>query len=701
MRPARQGQGDSMQYVKVDIASKARGRDTLLFADAENVVREGGSVGFILENNLYLLDLDATVPEAKFVADYIISRYPDIIVFKTPKAGGYHFLFRSPSDIKAGVGFMTIFGFPMDIKKARGHAILPDNFPGRSYYNGCTDITSFEERMKDYGVFISPQELRALIPYAKEVFNVVDLTALPEGTRNDTIFKWLCRWARFRGATELNRYAPVISKIAHFSLKEIQNAIKSIDRYVAAENVDMIEEEELGDLVVGKDLLELSVHMLDYIRRTGVMKYDICTGNYSTTLQLAHDKLLSQLDMWNYFRIYFKDHAKYKLPDKNGELKLAPVNDVDLRTIFDFISKHITFNSRLKDYEAIPEWDGQKRIDSFMKDFYDCDANPNFFRLLMTSLVGKMKDPAGCYVPFFFDLVGAKGTGKSLLFRRLLGERYYTTIIPSQREDDVCVNIYSKGAVIAVDDECILTQGKGFNVWSEDKLKNFVTLAEDTFARKFQNVEYHPRGFVLCRTSNYIKTATDTDERRQIIFESGLPPRECRILKLPEDFFVQLRAEAKAYYEKYGVYKLTPEDWSAVEAQQIDYIDEDNKFVCDIKDFLASAFEDYKARNERWYSNKPGGAFVTWQHYKNWYEFKNGRTDPMSGMLFWKNMRIVAQKSRYIDIPARRACVAGKPQQIAFLLLSRWEESQRKQKDAGLVPPKLTMADDVFEGLED
>lgn len=691
--------GERVQYVNVDVKNKSRGRDVLSFEAAQDVVRTGNTVGFIMEGNTYLLDLDATVPEAKFVADYIISKYPTIIAFKTPKVGGYHFLFRSPADIRAGVGFMTIFGFPMDIKKARGHGILPDNFPGRQYYNGCTDLESFDTRMRDYDVFITAQELRDLIPYSKNVRDPVDLTALPEGTRNDTIFKWLCRWARFRGATELEQYASVISKITSFPLKEIQNSIKSIDRYVS-EGDDLIDEEEVEGLIMGKDLLELSVNMLDYIRRSGVLKYDICTGNYFTTLKLAHSPSLSQLDMWNYFRIYFKDHARYWFKDANGETKFKPVNDIDLRGIFDFISKHVTFNSRLKDYEAIPAWDKTPRIKTFMRDFYACDANPNFFLLFMTAIVGKMKEPDKCYVPFFFDLVGAKGTGKSLLFRRLLGSKYYTVITPSQREDDVCVNIYSKGAVIAVDDECILTQGKGFSVWSEDKLKNFVTLPEDVFARKFQNVEYHPRGFVLCRTSNSIKTATDTDERRQIIFEAGLAPRDCRILSLPDYFFQQMVAEAKDFYEKFGVYKLTKSDWESVEAQQVDYIDEDNKFVCDVKDFLAAAFEDAKQHGERWYSKKAGGMFVTWQHYKNWSEFKNAYAQPMSGALFWKNMRIISKKGRYIDIPVRRLCVGGRPQQIAFLLPDEWEDAQKMQKDAGLAPAKLDKFGDVFEGLE-
>lgn len=672
-----------MQYVRVNANDKSRGRDTYSYEKAYDIVSNGGTVGFILEDNMYLLDLDAQDEGGKYVADYIIKNYPDIIAFKTPKAGGYHFLFRSPVKIKAGVGFTSIFGYPIDIKRASGHAILPDNFPGREYVNGCVDIQSFDLAMKDYSVFITPQELRLLIPYSKDVRDVIDLAHLQQGERNDSIFRWLARWGRFRGATELERYAAVISKIAGFPLKEIMNSIKSIDRYIQ-EDEERIEEEEIEGNIVGKDLLDLSVNVMDYIARSNIIQYDICTGLYHTTLRLAHKDMLSQLEMWNYFRIYFKDRARYWTKNKDGETKLKPVSDVDLRSIFDFVSQHCQFNSRLNVYNEIPEWDGEMRIDMFLKLYFDCDAPSQFFLLLMTAIVGKLKEPDKCYCPFFFDLCGNKGTGKTLLFRRLLGERFFTTIIPSQREDDVCTNIYSKNAVIALDDECLLTQGKGFSVWSEDKLKAFVTLSEDVFARKFQNVEYHPRGFVLCRTSNFVKSATDTDERRQIIFESKLPPRECRILDLPPEFWQQMLAEAKVYYEMHGIYKLTEKDWEMIANQQAEYIDTENIFTAEINEFLHDTFVEINKESGKYYITlyRDGKTYITtWEQYTRWKLDKHPYQNPMSGALFWKNIRTVSQKSGCVEQSSKRTRIAGSaPTLVAILhpdVFNRDERSVR------------------------
>lgn len=923
--------GDTVRYVLVNVEDKSRGADVFDYTQALIHRDSGRTIGFVLEENLYLLDLDATVPQGKFVADYIIGQYPDIICFKTPKAGGYHFLFKSPANIKCGVGFMTIFGFPIDIKKARGHAILPDNFPGRSYVNGCKNLETFNEVMQDYNVFLTPQELRDLIPYGKDVKNPVDLTSLVQGERNETIFRWLARWGRGRGVTQLENYAKVISQISGFSYKEIQNSIKSIHRYMDEDN-EPIEEEEIEGLILGKNLLDLAINVVDYIKRSGLMSYDICTGNYTCSLRLADKNLMSQVDMYNYFRLYFKDKVRYWYKNEEGKTVLKPVSELDLKNIFELVTKQCTYNSRLKVYEEIPKWDGIPRINTFLKLYMDCNAKPEFFLLLMTALVGKLKEPDKCYVPFFFDMCGNKGClrgktpisikkengrvctktlktlfkmqqsgerffiktlneethtleytigrvvyngrkptykvsfengksvsgtkdhmfytqngwkelkdltigddvltktitknkqqrtdvkeifvmyhpsaalkqiydkkigkvysyfrvpehraiyeahknnmtldeykdalndltgtrsqnmwfipdgmcvhhknhdyhdnrienlelmstiehdrlhgkqrktlycdeytkvvgikrcygnsnigtteqdvydincvgnhnyfangvlvhncGKTLLFKRLMGEKFMTTIVPSQREDDICTNIYSKGALIALDDECLLTQGKGFSVWTEDKLKAFVTQSEDVFARKFQNVEYHPRGFVLCRTSNFVKSATDTDERRQIIFESNLPPRECRIKpdRLSDRYFEQMRAEAKEYYEKNGLYQLKPEDWRAIEIQQSEYVDDENIFISETKEYLFEVFNHIKLNDNKYYSNlimRPEETVVTWETYRKWVMDKNAYGKPMSGALFWKNIRSIGQKTGIVKPLMGRLSVFG------------------------------------------
>jgi hypothetical protein len=59
-----------VQYVKVNANDKSRGRDTYSYEKAYDIVSNGGTVGFILEDNMYLLDLDAQDEGGKFFDRY-------------------------------------------------------------------------------------------------------------------------------------------------------------------------------------------------------------------------------------------------------------------------------------------------------------------------------------------------------------------------------------------------------------------------------------------------------------------------------------------------------------------------------------------------------------------------------------------------------------------------------------------------------
>lgn len=698
-----------MDYVKV-FANKSRDKVTFGSDVAKAFISAGQTVGFVMPKDMYILDLDSTSPRAKYIADYIIQRYPQMIVFKTPKAGGYHFIFKSESGIKAGTGFVTIFGCTVDIKRGNTHGILPDNFAGREYYNGVMSFDEFNKVIDDYNLWLSAQELRDLIPYTRDTMLPLDLTNLTTGTRNDTVFHWLMRWKKFKNVEDLNKYTRVISQLTNFSEKEITNSAKSCERYaIEDEQTEQtpILEAEIDRVITGKTLDELAVKTMDFLQKTKLIQFDICTGCYKTTLTLAHKDVMSQRDMWELFRVYFKDRIRYASKDReSGELRLKPISDLDLKSIFAFISNHCTYNSRAKMYEDIPAWDGKERIKEFLKMFYDCDANPNFFMLFMTAVVGKMKEPDKCYVPFFFDFCGEKGVGKSLMFKRILGNDLCIEIQLASREEDLCSAIYGKGAIIAVDDECHISEK-----WSDDRFKNFVTLDEDVFSRKFQDIERHKRAFVMCRTSNHVKSATDTDERRQIIFESKLPANTCRIWydQVPETYFVQLRAEAKAYYEANGIYKLTREDWEEVHRQQGYYIDDENSFAQSMYVFINAIYDDVYAElyqycyyiPEKNYPPEQAHIFVSWKHYAKWHNATHQPGLPMTGPAFWKNVRIASQKTKVLQGNMRRLLVPEWGMQLQCTEFDvQWYCTSRGKPVPNAFKPKQRIPINVNERIE-
>ena len=59
------------------------------------------------------------------------------------------------------------------------------------------------------------------------------------------------------------------------------------------------------------------------------------------------------------------------------------------------------------------------------KEYIYARTNPSFFWLYMTAIIGKIKEPSKCYVPYFFDFVGHKGLEKLYCIKdgRLLCER--------------------------------------------------------------------------------------------------------------------------------------------------------------------------------------------------------------------------------------------------------------------------------------
>jgi hypothetical protein len=191
----------------------------------------------------------------------------------------------------------------------------------------------------------------------------------------------------------------------------------------------------------------------------------------------------------------------------------------------------------------------------------------------MTCLVAKFS-PRNDYCPYFFDIVAkTKGIGKSLLCRRLPGGKYcgFLTFAVGRR-DDFYVNAYDGNNAIVVDDECTwVSNSKMSGKITADEMKTLVSSPVDKFSRKFGQPEEHQRSFIIMRTSNDVNQVYSTNERRQIIFECHLKEQECRILDLPDEFFQQMLAEAKAYYRKHhGVYQLTDDDKLEVKSANLD-----------------------------------------------------------------------------------------------------------------------------------
>lgn len=410
----------------------------------------------------------------------------------------------------------------------------------------------------------------------------------------------------------------------------------------------LLENKKIGEGTVA----ELSMKVLDICKANKLFERDVITGLFRSVF--SKRPLISAERAEMIFDLHFCDRlaiktTAYKTDKETGEqirnTNYRTIRPQELKLMWKAVATYSTFNSRKEFYDAIPEWDGEERISTFMKKYFECDTNPNFFLLLMTCLVAKFS-PRNDYCPYFFDIVAkTKGIGKSLLCRRLLGGKYCGFLnFAVGRRDDFFVNAYDGNNAIVVDDECTwVSSVKATGKISTDEMKTLVSTPVDKFSRKFGQPEEHDRSFIIIRTSNDVNQVYATNERRQIIFECHLQEQECRILDLPDEFFQQMLAEAKVYYKKHhGVYQLTDNDKLEVKTANLNNYNWETKENFAILGYVKAV----RAEPDKWGANLVAQKFSkekwgTYQKYTEWCDVN--RKPCLQARAFWRAVSALAE----------------------------------------------------------
>lgn len=404
-----------------------------------------------------------------------------------------------------------------------------------------------------------------------------------------------------------------------------------------------------GKKVGAGSIAELTNQLIGLCRGHTLFMRDTVTGLYKTAF--ARKPLIPEHHAKTIFETHFWDKlviktTSFSTDKETGEqikkMKYHEIKSNELDLLWRNIGMYSTFNSRKEFYDNIPEWDGEVRIMSFMKKYFECNTNPNFFLLLMTSIIAKFS-PRNDYCPYFFDIVSkSKGIGKSFLCRRLVPSKYVGFLTMATRsKDDFYVNAYDGNNVLVVDDECTWV-GKGPGKIDMEQFKTLVTNPQDKFSRKFQDPELHDRSFIIIRTCNDVNQVYATNERRQIIFECHLKEQECRILDLPDEFFQQMLAEAKAYYVKNGVYKLTDSDRIEVKENNLNNYNWETPDNYIILDYIQAV----RSNPEKW------GVIPTlqklqtrrWGNHKDYCKFCDERhKTPLQSRAFWRAVSALSE----------------------------------------------------------
>lgn len=414
-----------------------------------------------------------------------------------------------------------------------------------------------------------------------------------------------------------------------------------------------------GRLLQGETVATLLEKVIDIVEAHRLFEKDTITGCIrSIPLATTKDGLITTAEAEGLFKTFFND--KMFIINQSGnraggfDTKTTRLSLDQQKTIFNQTLQYCTYNSRLEMFNAIPEWDGINRVDTFMKDYFMCDANPHFFWLFLTNVVGKIHDPEKNRVEHWFDFIGdAKGTGKSSFFPHLMGSIGYEKTAINGRfskrsAEDFYVECYNANAVIVCDDECSWVVGSDSMKGgvSYDEFKSMTTNQWDTFSRKFCQPETHARPFVIVRTSNHPKTVFAANERRQIIFNIGLPEYTCLHWQLDDYYMSQLLAEAKAYYLEHGMYKLTVDDKEEIYQQNLDNMNTDTTDYFAMDEFIDEVREDKEGKYDAKLNapTLPAGYYwTTYKAFSAWFMEHKPRGKLMSGTQFWKQAEVYAK----------------------------------------------------------
>ena len=653
-------------------------------ADITNKISEG-QLGLIMPVDMVVIDIDSTDERSKYYIEFIKEKFKGIFITKSLKAGGYHMFFKTDRLVKRQIGLQSVFGWKFDILKGKdNYIVLPDNYKGREYLTRFTSYQDLAHGWDAYDVML-PDNLDDVMPYLDCEIDHPNILSLKDGERNAGVLEWLGFFcAKGVPYAKIAEYTSVLAKISGVPERELQQTVmSSLSKYTGSnkESRDSTGREPIKRFV-GEDYVDLSMKLKDFLITTKMFGFDEATGlGYCNTPEKL-DNGLSVKELKQKMILYLGDKLFIANKDGDGRIKSTsrvPVADRD--ALFEEIKECVRFNSRVDIYRNIPKWDGIERINTFLSTYYACDTNPNLFWLFMTTLVGMIANPAKTYCPYWFDFVSQeKGVGKTLLLKKL-SHGFFVFMSKGRSTDDMYVNAYSENAIIMVDDECAQSDPEHGNGISYDLWKQFVTSDKDTFSRKNQQPETHPRSFIVCRTSNKVKTGYAVNERRQIIFESRLGQNECKILDLPDSFFDQLMAEAKVYYENHDhqPYKLTEEDKETIRIQQMLYFDTERDAYTSVKDYinsvrvkLNSPSPDYES--DGWFVRTKfasTGYALTWNTYRKWVATKTGNR-VYASQTFWSCVDAIATRTGLVTKkqPMPVSIDGGEPQYYCTLYVN-------------------------------
>ena len=308
---------------------------------------------------------------------------------------------------------------------------------------------------------------------------------------------------------------------------------------------------------------EIAEEDLTWVKELEVLK----TGEYANSAKniaciLKNDPLLRGAFAYNEFDN--RRYLKRSVPWRRIEGLEEPLKEVDyagvrayIETMYNIVATSkiedaltLAFNAQsfnpVREYLDELEWDGVKRIETLLIDYFGADDNVytrEALKKTLTAAVARIYEP-GTKFDLVLTLVGEQGEGKSRFFDRL-GGRWFSDTFSTVQGKEAFEQI--QGAWIIE-----IAELSGLKKAEVEAIKHFLTKREDRFRPAYARVvETYKRMCVFVATTNSRDFLRDPSGNRRFMPIDVIAARITKDVHSAEFAAIipQIWAEAKHYYE--------------------------------------------------------------------------------------------------------------------------------------------------------
>lgn len=236
--------------------------------------------------------------------------------------------------------------------------------------------------------------------------------------------------------------------------------------------------------------------------------------------------------------------------------------------------------------DALPEWDGKKRLDVWLKENFEAEGDDEYlaqvFRKWMVAMVMRVYEPGAKFdwMPIF---EGAQGAGKSSFGRLLVGETYFLDWLPNLHDKDSALSLQGKWGVE-------MSELSQFRRNELETIKAFVTRTIDKFRPPFgKRLIESPRRCVFFGTTNrqtYLIDETGNRRFKPVVvgklnFKALQKDRlqlfaEARYLfkeKIESEITLELNGQAQIFERKIHQEKMVEDDSNSMEESMRNFME--------------------------------------------------------------------------------------------------------------------------------